>query len=48
MILVAYRLLCLAIALVVAWNLLRSPRPSEKAVYAFLLVPLLLRALLVK
>jgi ABC-type molybdate transport system permease subunit len=48
MILVAYRLLCLATAVLVAWNLLRSPRPGEKVVYAFVLVPLVLRALLVK
>jgi ABC-type molybdate transport system permease subunit len=48
MIFAAYRLLCFALALLVAWNLLRTEKNDEKAVYAFVLVPLVLRALLVK
>jgi ABC-type molybdate transport system permease subunit len=48
MIFAAYRLLCLGVALLAAWNLLRTEKNDEKAVYAFILVPLVLRALLVK
>jgi ABC-type molybdate transport system permease subunit len=48
MVFAAYRLLCLTAAVLVAWNLLRTEKNDEKAVYAFVLVPLVLRALLVK
>ena len=48
MILIAYQLLCLVIAALIVWNMFRSDNTQEKIVYSFLMVPLLLRAFLVK
>ena len=48
MVLVAYRLLCAAIALLGAWSVLRDGSRQQKAAAAILLVPLVLRALLIK
>jgi hypothetical protein len=48
MIIVLYQLLCACIALLIIWNMLRSEKTQEKLVYSFLIIPLLLRAFLVK
>ena len=48
MILVAYRLLCAVVALLAAWSLLREGTRPQKVASAALLVPLVLRALLIK
>ena len=48
MILVLYRLLCVFITLLIAWNMFRSDKTQEKIVYSFLIIPLLLRAFLIK
>ena len=48
MILVAYRLLCAAMALLALRALLNEGTRQEKVAAAVLLVPLVLRALLVK
>jgi hypothetical protein len=48
MILVAYRLLCAAMAALAVWSLLRDGSRQEKAAAALVMVPLVLRALLVK
>ena len=48
MILVAYRLLCAAMALLAVWSLLRDGTRQQKVAAAALLVPLVLRALLIK
>ena len=48
MILVLYRLLCAVMAVLAAWTLLREGTRQEKAAAAILLVPLVLRALLIK
>jgi len=48
MILVAYRLLCDTMAVLAAWSLLREGTRQQKVEASLLLVPLVLRALLVK
>jgi hypothetical protein len=48
MILVLYQLLCGTVALLIVWNMLRTDKVQEKLVYSFLIIPLLLRAFLVK
>jgi len=48
MILVAYRLLCAAMAALAVWSLLRDGTRQQKVAAAVLLVPLVLRALLIK
>ena len=48
MILVSYRLLSTGLALLAAWALLREGTRQQKAAAAILLVPLVLRALLIK
>jgi hypothetical protein len=48
MILVAYRLLCAVMALLAVWSLLRDGTRQQKVAAAVLLVPLVLRALLIK
>jgi hypothetical protein len=48
MILVAYRLLCAVVALLAARSLLREGTRQERVSAALLLVPLVLRALLIK
>jgi hypothetical protein len=48
MILVAYRLLCAAMAVLAVWSLVSEGTRQQKVGAAVLLVPLVLRALLVK
>jgi len=48
MILVAYRLLCVVMAVLAVWSLLREGTRQQKVAAAVLLVPLALRALLIK
>lgn len=48
MILVLYQLLCGVVALLIVWNMFRTDKVQEKLVYSFLIIPLLLRAFLVK
>ena len=48
MILIAYRLLCLCLAGVGCWTLAGPATRQQKATIAVMLVPLVLRALLVK
>ena len=48
MILVAYRLLCAVLAVLAVWSLLRDETRQQKVAAAVLLVPLVLRALLIK
>jgi hypothetical protein len=48
MILVAYRLLCAAMAGLAVWSLLREGTRQQKVSAALVLVPLVLRALLIK
>ena len=48
MILVAYRLLCAVMALLAVWSLLRDGTRQQKVAAAVVLVPLVLRALLIK
>jgi hypothetical protein len=48
MILILYRLLCVYMAAMLVWSLFTDGRRQEKAVMAMMLVPLVLRALLVK
>jgi hypothetical protein len=48
MILVIYQVICLCIALVIVGNLFQTKDLQEKIVYAFILVPFVLRALLLK
>jgi hypothetical protein len=48
MILVAYRLLCAVMAVLAVWSLLRDGTRQQKVAAAVLLVPLVLRALLIK
>ena len=48
MILVAYRLLCAVMAGLAVWSLLREGTRQQKVSAALVLVPLVLRALLIK
>jgi hypothetical protein len=48
MILVVYRLLCAAMAGLAAWSLLGEGTRQQKVSAALVLVPLVLRALLIK
>jgi hypothetical protein len=48
MILLAYRLLCAVMAALAVWSLLREGTRQQKVAAAIVLVPLVLRALLVK
>jgi ABC-type sulfate transport system permease component len=48
MILVAYRLLCAVMAVLAVWSLLREGTRQQKVAAALVMVPLVLRALLVK
>jgi hypothetical protein len=48
MILVAYRVLCVAIAGLAVWSLLREGTRQQKVSAALVLVPCVLRALLIK
>jgi hypothetical protein len=48
MILNIYQAICICFAGIMIWNLLRSRDLQEKIVYAFILMPFVLRALLVK
>ena len=48
MILVAYRLLCLGVAGVGAWTLAGKTTREQKVTIAAMLIPLVLRALLIK
>ena len=48
MILVAYRLLCAVMAALAVWSLLSEGSRQERVAAAVVLVPLVLRALLVK
>jgi hypothetical protein len=48
MILVAYRLLCVVMAVLAVWSLMRDGTGQQKVAAAALLVPLVLRALLIK
>jgi hypothetical protein len=48
MILMAYRLLCAVMALLAVWSLLRDGTRQQKVAAAVVLVPLVLRALLIK
>lgn len=48
MILLAYRLLCAVMAALAAWSLLREGTRQQRVAAALVLVPLVLRALLVK
>jgi ABC-type molybdate transport system permease subunit len=48
MILLAYRLLCAVMAVLAAWSLLREGTRQQRVAAALVLVPLVLRALLVK
>jgi hypothetical protein len=48
MILVIYQLICVVIALVIIRNLFQTKDLQEKIVNGFILVPLVLRALLLK
>lgn len=48
MILILYQILCLCIAAAILWNLFQTRDLQEKVVYGFILVPLVLRALLLK
>jgi len=47
-ILAAYRLLCAGMAVLAVWSLLRDGSRQQKVAAAVLLVPLVLRALLIK
>ena len=48
MILMAYRLLCAVMAALAVWSLLREGTRQQKVAAALVLVPLVLRALLIK
>lgn len=48
MILFLYQLLCVFITLIIVWNMFKSDKTQEKVVYSFLIIPLLLRAFLIK
>ena len=48
MIVLCYRLLCGLIAALALWGLVRPGERQQKAVMAMILIPLVLRALLVK
>jgi hypothetical protein len=48
MILLAYRLLCAVMAVLAAWSLLHEGTRQQRVAAALVLVPLVLRALLVK
>ncbi|HEY3383133.1 MAG TPA: hypothetical protein VGK32_15285 [Vicinamibacterales bacterium] len=48
MILVAYRVLCAVMALLAAWAVVAEGSRQERVAAAVLLVPLVLRALLIK
>jgi len=48
MILVAYRLLCAAMAVLALWSLLSEGTRQQRVSAALVLVPLVLRALLIK
>jgi hypothetical protein len=48
MILLAYRLLCAVMAALAVWSLLREGTRQQKVAAAIVLVPLVLRALLLK
>jgi thiamine transporter ThiT len=48
MILVAYRLLCAVMAALAVWSLLREGTRQQKVAAALVMVPLVLRALLIK
>jgi len=48
MILVAYRLLCALMAALAVWSLLREGTRQQKVAAALVMVPLVLRALLIK
>jgi hypothetical protein len=48
MILVAYRVLCAVMAALAVWSVLREGTRQQKVAAALVLVPLVLRALLIK
>jgi uncharacterized protein YqhQ len=48
MILNIYQAICICFAGIMIWNLFRSRDLQEKIVYAFILMPLVLRAMLFK
>jgi len=48
MILFLYQILCIFVALVIIWNMFKSDKNQEKVLYSFLIIPLLLRAFLIK
>ena len=48
LILVAYRVLCAVMAVLAVWSLLRDGTRQQQVASAIVLVPLVLRALLVK
>jgi hypothetical protein len=48
MILIGYRLLCAFMAGLILWSLVAPGRKQDKAVMVLILVPLVLRALLIK
>jgi uncharacterized protein YqhQ len=48
MILNIYQAICVCFAGIVIWNLFRSKDLQEKIIYAFVLMPFVLRAMLLK
>lgn len=48
MILVIYQVICACISVIIIWNLFKSKALQKKIVYAFILLPFVLRALLLK
>jgi hypothetical protein len=48
MILNIYQAICLCFAFIVVWNLFQTRNLQDKIVYAFILMPFVLRTLLVK
>jgi hypothetical protein len=48
MILILYRIICAYIVMIMIRNLFKSRELQEKIVYAFMLIPFVLRVLLIK
>jgi hypothetical protein len=48
MILVIYRMICAFLAFILILNLFKSKQIQDKIVYAFMLIPFVLRVLLIK
>lgn len=48
MILIIYQAICLCFAGLIIWNLFQTRDLKDKIVYAFILMPFVLRALLLK